>query len=78
MIFSVGNLFSKYPEYKYTFATRGIESGMNAVILSKLLGRSKIQTTLDIYVYIFDKFRNDKLKDLNTYYKDNNLSFKVS
>lgn len=63
---------------RHTFATRFIESGGDAVVLSKLLGHSKIETTLDIYVDVFDKFRDKKLKDLNNYYKINKLSYKIS
>lgn len=58
---------------RHTFATRCIESGMDPVVLSKLLGHSKVQTTLDIYVDVFDKFRDKKLEELNNYYKINKI-----
>jgi len=63
---------------RHTFATRCIESGMDAVVLSKLLGHNKIETTLDIYVDVFDKFRDKKLKDLNFYYIDNKIKYNFS
>ena len=32
---------------RHTYATRCIESGMNATVLSKLLGHADIETTLN-------------------------------
>ncbi len=60
---------------RHTFATRCIESGMPPVVLSKLLGHSKIETTLNVYVDVFEKYRNDNLDDLNNYYQKNNIKY---
>lgn len=52
---------------RHTFATRCIESGMSAVVLSKLLGHSDIETTLNTYTSVFNKFKEDEFQKLNEY-----------
>lgn len=46
---------------RHTYATRCIESGMSPVVLSKLLGHATVQTTLNIYASVFNRFKNDEL-----------------
>lgn len=57
---------------RHTFATRCIESGMSAVVLSKLLGHADIETTLNTYTSVFNKFKEDELKKTEIYLKQIN------
>lgn len=47
---------------RHTYATRCIESGMSAVVLSKLLGHADIETTLNTYTSVFNKFKDDEVQ----------------
>lgn len=49
---------------RHTFATRCIESGMDAVTLSRLLGYKDIQTTLNTYTTVLINIRKMNLKNL--------------
>lgn len=53
---------------RHTFATRCIESGMSAVVLSKLLGHADIETTLNTYTSVFDKFQKDEFQKVDEYF----------
>lgn len=50
-----------------TFATRCIEAGMNAVVLQKILGHKDIETTLNTYTSVFDKFKDDEMSKVEQY-----------
>ena len=53
---------------RHTFATRCIEAGVSAVALSRILVHKDIQTTLNTYTSVFNKFKEDELSKINKYF----------
>lgn len=54
---------------RHTFATRCIEAGMQPIVLKKLLGHSKISTTLDTYSHVFIELENKQIDVFENYMK---------
>ena len=58
---------------RHTFATRCIESGMQPIVLSKLMGHSDIRITLNTYVKIFNEYQTKASQNVENYYENINL-----
>lgn len=61
----IKEIHSKTSEYnqhmlRHTYATRCIEANIPAEVLQKLLGHKNIQTTINTYTTIFDKFKKEQ------------------
>ena len=52
---------------RHTFATRCIESGMQAVTLLRILGLKNISITLNTYTDVFNKFKQKEVNKLDSY-----------
>lgn len=60
---------------RHTYATRCIESGMSAVVLSKKLGHKDISVTLNTYTSVFAKFEDTQDDKYINYLSANNINF---
>lgn len=49
---------------RHTFATRSLESGMDIKTLSRLLGHSSIQISLDLYAHVTDQLQAEHIANL--------------
>ena len=58
---------------RHTFATRMIESGVSAVVVQRILGHRDIQTTLNTYTSVFNKFKEDEIGKLDQYLTSKNI-----
>lgn len=54
---------------RHTFATRGLESGMDIKTLSRILGHSSIQISLDLYAHVTDQLQAEHMENLRTFLK---------
>ena len=64
---------------RHTFATRCIEAKITPEILQALLGHKDIQTTINTYVTIFNKYKTDEIEKYTNYISNityNNQNFK--
>lgn len=59
---------------RHTFGTRCIESGMDAVVVQKLMGHRDIMVTLNTYTSVFDKYKASQVDKVNQYYLDENIT----
>lgn len=52
---------------RHTFATRSLESGMDIKTLSRILGHSSIQITLDLYAHVTDQLQAEHMANLRRF-----------
>lgn len=52
---------------RHTFATRSLESGMDIKTLSRILGHSSIQITLDLYAHVTDQLQAEHMANLQCF-----------
>lgn len=69
--YEIGNV--NFHMLRHTYATRCIEAGMSAPVLQKLLGHKDIETTINTYTTIFDKYKNNELDKLELYLNESGL-----
>lgn len=58
---------------RHTFATRCIEAGMPANVLSKVMGHADIRTTLEVYCDVFANYEKQHANRTYDYLKQNQL-----
>ena len=58
---------------RHTFATRCIEAGMPANVLSKIMGHADLRTTLEVYCDVFSNYEKEHTNKTFEYLKQNNL-----
>ena len=58
---------------RHTFATRCIEAGMPANVLSKVMGHADIRTTLEVYCDVFDNYEKQHANRTYDYLNKNQL-----
>lgn len=58
---------------RHTYGTRCIEAGMRPVALQRLMGHTDISVTLNIYTTIFNKYKEQELEKVNSYYINNSI-----
>ena len=46
---------------RHSFATRCLDKNVNTRVIQKLLGHKDIQTTINTYTTIFDKFKKEQV-----------------
>lgn len=54
---------------RHTYATRCIEAGISPVVLQRLLGHKDIETTLNTYTSVFNRFKMDEIDKVYSYLK---------
>lgn len=67
----------KYNQHqlRHTYATRCIESGMNAKVLQHKLGHNDISVTLNTYADVFSQFEDKEDEKLISYLEELNIKF---
>ena len=58
---------------RHTFGTRCLESGMQPVVVQRMMGHTDVSVTLNTYTSVFDQFKNKEIEKVNQYYLEENL-----
>ena len=53
---------------RHTFGTRCVESGMQPVVVQRLMGHTDVSVTLNTYTSVYDKFKEQEIEKVNQYY----------
>ena len=72
IIFGIGYDVNQHM-LRHTFATRCIEAGMPANVLSKIMGHADIRTTLEVYCDVFDNYEKQHANRTYDYLDQNQL-----
>ena len=54
---------------RHTFATRCIEAGVDLPVIQKIMGHSNIETTINIYGYIYNYYKQKETQKFIDYLK---------
>ncbi len=63
----LGSIGITFHALRHTFATRGLENGINPKVMQEILGHTSITMTLDLYSHVLPDIKKDainKLKDI--------------
>lgn len=58
---------------RHTYGTRCVESGMQPVVVQRLMGHTDVSVTLNTYTSVYDKFKEQEIEKVNEYYLKENL-----
>lgn len=58
---------------RHTFGTRCIESGMNTVVIQRIMGHKDIKITLNIYTSVLNKYKSEEFNKVALYYLEQNI-----
>ena len=58
---------------RHSYGTRCIESGMQPVVVQRLMGHTDIQVTLNTYTSVFDEFKAKEIEKVNKYFLKNKM-----
>ena len=53
---------------RHTFGTRCVESGMQPVVVQRLMGHTDVSVTLNTYTSVYDRFKEQEIEKVNQYY----------